>query len=342
MRIAVDVMGGDHGCRVAVHGAKSALQSDTKITALYLVGNEAEVKPALAAAGLRDARVHVVHASEVLTMEDKPVTGLRKKKDCSILRAVDLVKEGKADAVISPGNTGGIVAASTIRLRTLEGVDRPAIACIIPTEHTPFVLIDGGANPESKPVHLLHQAIMGGIYAREVLGQKRPRIGILSNGTEDIKGNDLVREANKLCRAAEMSGVDYLGFIEGHDLFTGHVDVVVTDGFVGNIVLKTIESMASGFKRMLKSGFTKNVLRQAGAALAQGVFRDMKSRMDPEEHGGAPLLGLNGNVIKVHGSAREKVFANAIRQSATAVAHHLNQHIQREVAAANARLVVLA
>lgn len=342
MRIAVDVMGGDHGCRVAVHGAKAALHSDAQITALYLVGNEAEVKPALAAAGLRDSRVHVMHASEVLTMEDKPVVGLRKKKDCSILRAVELVKDGQADAVISPGNTGGLVAASTIRLRTLEGVDRPAIACIIPTEHAQFVLIDGGANPESKPEHLLHQAIMGGIYAREVLGQKRPRVGILSNGTEDIKGNDLVREAHKLCVAAELSGVEYLGFIEGHDLFSGHVDVVVADGFVGNIVLKTIESMGGGFKRMLKSAFTKNVLRKAGAVMAQGVFRDLKSRMDPEEHGGAPLLGLNGNVIKVHGSAREKMFANAIRQCATVVAHHLNEHIAREVAAANARTAVPA
>ncbi|MDB6028546.1 MAG: fatty acid/phospholipid synthesis protein PlsX, partial [Verrucomicrobiales bacterium] len=252
MRIAVDVMGGDHGCAVVIDGIKVALQNDAKIAELYLVGKEDEIRSALRAKNCNDPRIKIFHASEVLTMEDKPIVGLRKKKDCSILRAVELLKDGHADAVISPGNTGGIVACATIRLRPLDGIDRPAIACIIPTETTPFVLIDGGANPDSKPVHLLHQAIMGGIYAREMLGRKNPRIGILSNGTEDIKGNDLVREAHQLCLRADMKGVNYLGFIEGHDLFTGQVDVVVADGFVGNIVLKTIESMGSGVKRMLK------------------------------------------------------------------------------------------
>jgi len=344
MRIAVDVMGGDHGCRVALQGAQLALTApgNDEITALFLVGAESEIRAELRSVGCRDPRVQVFHASEVLTMEDKPVVGLRKKKDCSILRAVELVKDGRADAVISPGNTGGIVAASTIRLRQLDGVDRPAIACIIPTEHSQFVLIDGGANPESKPLHLLHSAIMGGIYAREMLCHARPRVGILSNGTEDIKGNDLVREAHQLCQQAGMAGMEYLGFVEGHDLFAGRVDVVVADGFVGNIVLKTIESMGLGFKRMLKNGFSASLVRKAGAVLAGGVFRELKSRMDPEEHGGAPLLGLNGSVIKVHGSARERMFANAIRQSTAALNHNLNQHILREVAAANARIAVPA
>jgi glycerol-3-phosphate acyltransferase PlsX len=340
MRIAVDVMGGDHGCIVAIHGAKLALAApgNEKIAALILVGNESEIQSALRLAHCQDKRIQIVPASEVLTMEDKPVAGLKKKKDCSVLRAVELIKDGKADAVISPGNTGGLVAASTIRLRQLEGVERPSIACIIPTETSEWVLIDGGANPESKPVHLLHSAIMGGIYAREMLGKSRPRVGILSNGTEDIKGNDLVREANRLCLRADLAGVEYLGFVEGHALFAGHVDVVVADGFVGNIVLKTIESMGLGFKRMLKTGFAKNPMRMAGATLARGVFRDLKSRMDPEEHGGAPLLGLNGNVIKVHGSAKERMFTNAIRQSTEALANQLNQHILREVAAANAKI----
>ncbi len=342
MRIAVDVMGGDHGCGVVIDGIKIAVQNDAKISELYLVGKEEEIKAALRAKNCSDPRIKIVHASEVLTMEDKPVVGLRKKKDCSILRAVELVKDGQADAVISPGNTGGIVAASTIRLRPLDGVDRPAIACIIPTATTSFVLIDGGANPDSKPMHLLHQAIMGSIYAREMLGRKKPRVGILSNGTEDIKGNDLVREAHQLCLRANLQGIEYLGFIEGHDLFSGNVDVVVADGFVGNIVLKTIESMGTGIKRMMKTGFSANLMRKVGALLAKGVFTDLKSRMDPEEHGGAPLLGLNGNVIKVHGSARERMFANAIRQTADAVAHNLNEQITREVAAANEHVAVPA
>jgi glycerol-3-phosphate acyltransferase PlsX len=336
-------MGGDHGCIVAIQGTKVALGApgNEKITELHLVGHEDEIKAALKTAHCKDSRIRIVHASQVLTMEDKPVDGIRKKKDCSILRAVELIKEQKAEAVISPGNTGGLVAASTIRLRQLEGVERPSIACIIPTEKSEFLLLDGGATPDSKPVHLLHSAIMGGIYAREMLGKRRPRVGILSNGKEDIKGNDLVREANKLCLQCGMPGMEYLEFVEGHDLFADQVDVVVTDGFVGNIVLKTVESMGLGFKRMLKFQFNKNILRMAGGALAKGVFKELKSRMDPEEHGGAPLLGLNGNVIKVHGSARQRMFTNAIRQCTEALSHHLNDHILREVGAANAKVTLV-
>ncbi len=182
MRIVVDVMGGDRGPEAVVHGARLALKEFPDISELYLVGNEAEIHSAMKHTNLNDKRVQVVHASQVLTMEDKPVEGLRKKKDCSLLRAVDLLKDGRGQALISTGNTGGMVAASTIRLRTLEGVERPAIAPVMPSGNGYFVLVDAGATPECKPIHLAQFAIMGSLYCKEILGTKNPRVGILSNG----------------------------------------------------------------------------------------------------------------------------------------------------------------
>src|SRR5216110_1323510 len=200
MRIAVDVMGGDHGCGVVIEGAKRALQADKKITALYLVGNKAAIHAALPPGGFRDHRVRVVHASEVLTMEDKPAAAVRKKRDCSIVRAVELVHDGTADAVVSLGNTGGIFAAATFKLGRIPGVDRGGIATVIPGLDNEFVLLDSGANIECKPIHLVHYAVMGSIYSREILGYENPRVGILSIGTEETKGNELTLQAFKLCR----------------------------------------------------------------------------------------------------------------------------------------------
>jgi glycerol-3-phosphate acyltransferase PlsX len=341
MRIAVDVMGGDHGPGVVIAGVKQALQSPghERIRELFLVGQQAEIKRALAALNCSDGRLQIVNATEVLTMEDKPVAALRKKKDCSMVRAVELVKDEKAEAVISLGNTGGLVAASTLKLRPLEGVDRPAIATVMPSTKGHFVLLDAGANPECKPMHLLQFAVMGSVYSREIIGVARPRVGILSNGTEELKGTDLTREALKLCQQVDLN---FLGYVEGHDLFEDSVDVVVTDGFVGNIVLKTCESMGKGILKILKRELTANPLRKMGATLAQGAFRSIKKTMDPEAHGGAPLLGLNGNVIKVHGSAKERVVANAIRQTVEAVTHHVNRHIRDEIARASERIAVPA
>src|SRR5437867_10139123 len=199
MRIAVDVMGGDHGCGVVIEGAKRALQADKRITSLYLVGDKAAIHAALPARGFRDHRVRVVHASEVLTMDDKPASAVRRKKDSSITRAVELVHEGKADAVVSLGNTGGIFAAATFKLGRVPGVDRGGIATVIPTPDNEFVLVDAGANIECKPIHLAHYAIMGSIYSREILGYKHPRVGILSIGIEENKGNALSLDAIKLC-----------------------------------------------------------------------------------------------------------------------------------------------
>ena len=335
MRIVVDAMGGDHGCEAVVSGVKLALAALPQITQLHLVGNEAELRPMLEKHALADPRLRLLHASQVLTMEDKPVEGLRRKKDCSLLRAVDLLRDGVGDALVSLGNTGGMVAASTIRLRTLPGVERPAIATVMPSEKQEFILIDAGANPDCKPLHLAQFAIMGNIYSRELLGRKAPRVGILSNGTEESKGTELTREASKLCSKLDLN---FIGYVEGHDLYSDKVEVVVTDGFTGNIVLKTSESLAKGIFRLLKSELTATPVRKFGAYLSRDAFRALKKRMDPEVYGGAPLLGLNGNVIKAHGSAQERAIMNAIRVAGETVAHHINDLIIKEIAAASSVL----
>ena len=335
MRIVVDVMGGDHGPEVIIDGVRLALQSDTKITELYLVGDEGQIEAALKRLGCTDPRVRIAHASEVLTMDDKPVEGLRRKKDCSILRAVELIKDGAADALISPGNTGGLVAASTIRLRPIAGVDRPGIATVIPTQENEFVLLDSGASVECRPVHLLHFAIMGHVYSRDVLGYSKPRVGILCNGTEPNKGVELTIEANRLCK---MVDINFIGNVEGHDLFHNRVDVVICDGFIGNIALKTIESFARGMKDWVMDEIRRNPLRMLGAALAGGALMTIKRRMDPDAYGGAPLLGLNGTIMKAHGSARAKAIKSAIRLTTGAVENQINETILHEIAQANARL----
>src|SRR5204862_5931248 len=279
--------------------------------------------------------MRVLHGSGVLTMEDHPAGAVRKKKDCSIVRAAELVREGKADALVSVGNSGGMFTAATFKLGRIPGVDRGGIATVIPTPDNEFVLLDSGANIECKPIHLVHYAVMGSIYSGEILGYKNPRVGILSIGTEENKGNELTLEAFKLCKQLDLN---FVGNIEGHDLFKGRVDVVVCDGFVGNIVLKTCESLALGIFSMLKKELTASPHRQLGALLARNAFRAIKRRMDPDTHGGAPLLGFNGVVLKAHGSARERAIANAIGVTARNLQHQVNATIAREVARANERL----
>jgi phosphate acyltransferase len=335
MRIAVDVMGGDHGSETIIEGARLALRADDAITQLFFVGREAEIKAALARNGCRDPRISIVNATEVLSMEDKPVEGLRRKKDCSILRAVELIKEGKADGLISPGNTGGIVAASMIRLRPLPGLERPGIATVIPAASNEFVLLDSGASVECRPAHLLHFAIMGSIYSREILGYRNPRVGILSNGTEPNKGTEMTLEAFRLCKMADLN---FIGNVEGHDLFHNRVDVVVCDGFIGNIVLKTLESFAKGLTGWLKEEISKNPKRMLGGMLVKSAVRSIIRRTDPDNRGGAPLLGLNGTIFKAHGSAGDRAIMNGIRECTTALQHRLNQIIQSEAAAANKKI----
>ncbi len=338
MRIAVDVMGGDHGCGVVIEGVKRALALDAKISAVHLVGRQEEVQNALKAAQLHDPRVQVAHASEVMTMEDKPTAALRKKKDSSMARAIEMVADGRVDAVISLGNTGGILAVATMKLRPLPGVERAGIATVIPAPDNEFVLLDSGANIDCKPLHLAQYAVMGHVYSREILGCRKPRVGLLSIGTEDSKGNELTQEAFKLCKRID---INFIGNVEGYDLFKNRVDVVICDGFVGNVVLKTCESLAVGMISMLKEELSRNPKRQLGAYLAQNALRAIKRRMDPEAYGGAPLLGLNGTVMKAHGSAREKAIMNAMRITTETIQHQINQVITDEVRRATERLAVV-
>jgi glycerol-3-phosphate acyltransferase PlsX len=334
MRIVVDVMGGDHGPGVVIKGVKAALEAYANIGELHLVGQQSEIESALKRAECSDPRLRLHHASEVITMEDKP-NDIRRKKDASMVRAMELVRDGKAEAVISRGNTGVLMASAIFKLRRLDPVDRPAIAAVMPSGKGEFVLLDAGANPECKPDHLVQFAIMGNIYSRELLGHKTPRVGILCNGTEDGKGTELTREAARLCRLTKLN---FIGYVEGHDLFDDRVDVAVTDGFVGNIVLKSIESMGKALIEMLRRELTANPLRYMGATLAKGALKNIKHRMDPEAYGGAPFLGLNGTVIKAHGSARDKAITNAIRVAIETIQYKINESIVREVALANEQL----
>jgi glycerol-3-phosphate acyltransferase PlsX len=333
MRIAVDVMGGDHGCSVVIEGVKQALEADKSIAALYLVGNETEINAACKAAQLKDSRVQITHASEVLTMDDDPLK-VRRKKDSSMVRAIELVSNGRADAVISRGNTGALVAAS-MKLGRLDGVKRPAITARMPSRKQDFVLLDAGANDVCEPLHLAQFAVMGNIYAQALLGVSRPRVGVLSNGSEETKGNDLTRGAAKLCRQLDLN---FIGYVEGFDLFNDAVDVVVTDGFTGNVVLKTAESLGYAIGSILKAELQASPIRQLGAMLAKGGLMKMKKRMDPEVYGGAVVLGLNGTVIKAHGSSRERSIANAIRVATEEISHGVNQLVSQQIARANQRL----
>ena len=325
-------MGGDHGCGVVIAGVKRALEDNKNLSTIFLVGDKDKIHAALPPRGFRDHRVRVVHASEVIEMDDKPVVALRKKKDSSVGRAAELVSNGEADALISLGNTGGLFAAATFKVGRIPGVDRGCISAVIPRQGNEFVLLDAGANVECKPIHLAQFAVMGNVYSREILKRKNPRVGVLSIGTEDSKGNELTLGAFRLCQKLNLN---LIGNIEGHDLFKDHVDVVICDGFIGNIVLKTSESLAVAMFSMLKRELMQNAKRQIGAFLAKDAFRAIRKRMDPEVYGGAPLLGFKNVVLKAHGSARERAVASAIRVTSETIKNQINQMIANDIAAAN-------
>jgi glycerol-3-phosphate acyltransferase PlsX len=337
MRIAVDVMGGDHGCGVVISGVKLALEADARISSVLLVGQEDKIRPVLREIGLEDKRAQIVHASEVLTMEDKPLEGIRKKKDSSMVRAIELVRDAKADAIISAGNTGALVAGS-MKLGRLDGVERPAIACRFPSLSQDFIMLDCGANVVAEPTHLAQFAVMGSVYAREILGTEKPRVGVLCNGTEEGKGTELTKEAARLCAKLDLN---FMGNCEGFHLFNDGVDVVVCDGFVGNIVLKSCESLSKTIARLLKNELQANPVRALGGGLAKGAFKALKRRLDPEVYGGAAVLGVNGIVIKAHGSSGERAIMSAIRVAAEEIRHGLTEVVARRIAAANETLSTL-
>lgn len=328
MRVAVDAMGGDFAPRAIVAGALEAARRLPKLDKIILVGDRNAVEAELAKHGARPSCIEIFHASEVIGMEEKPVDAVRRKKDSSVLRAVDLVKNGQAEAMMSAGNTGAVVVAATLKLRKLEGVDRPAIAAIMPSPHKPFVLIDAGANTECTPLNLAQFAAMGSVYAHEILHRDRPVVGLMSIGTEETKGNEITRET---FRVLSRSSLNFKGNIEGHDLFEGDVDVAVCDGFVGNVILKTSESVGHAVGTWIKKEFTANPIRILGALLLRGATRHMREVMDPSAYGGAPLLGVKGVCIISHGSSNALAVYNAIRVAAESVDQKLTERLVAEV-----------
>lgn len=329
--IAVDVMGSDMGSAEIIAGVKQALREDKSAYEIIVVGNEAEITPMLLRANiLRDNRVKVYNATEVIGMDEKPIQAIKSKRDSSMMRAIETVKLGSADAVLSCGNTGALMAGGTIRLRTIDGIERPALATIIPGKAKNFVMIDVGASPDPKPESLVDNAILGANYARIALGVKSPRVGLMSNGTEDGKGNMLVQTAHKLFRA-QNGVVNYGGLLEGFSLFDGEFDVVVCDGFTGNVLLKSLESSVRMMKEIIKEEISKNWIRKFGILLAKGAFKDMKKRIPVDKFSGAPLLGLNGLVVKAHGSSNRKQIAGAIHITLRCLRMRINDKIKADV-----------
>ena len=328
MKIAVDAMGGDFAPRNIVEGAALALAEYDHLEKLFLVGDTPQIEAELARLHCNDRRIEIAHSTQVVAMDDDAVASVRRKKDSSISRAVELVKNGDADAVMSAGHTGAAVAASTIKLRLLSGIDRAGIATLFPTETNMFVLIDAGANPDARPMHLLQYAVMGSVYSRHVLGYSDPTVGLLSIGTEDSKGNEFTKEVFKLLKD---SGLPFRGNVEGHDLFEKPVEVVICEGFVGNVMLKSCEALAHAIFTWLKHELAKNPLRLAGGAMARGAFKTIYNKVSAEQAGGSALLGVDGIVIIAHGSSSAKAAKNAIRVGMESVEQQVNPHIVDEM-----------
>lgn len=311
MRIALDAMGGDHAPAVTVEGAVEAIRQWPELK-VVLVGDETALVRELIDRRSTENNITLKHASEFIVM-DEPFSALRKKKDSSIKRAVELVKSNEADAVVSAGHSGITMATALLLLGKSTGVDRPAIAATMPTFKKPFVLIDAGANVDCTPENLLQFALMADAYCRLILDRPSPKIALLSIGEEATKGNELTKEAFKLLSKAN---INFMGNIEGKDIFLGNADVVVCDGFTGNVVLKTAEGMAEVTIKMLKREITDTPARKLGYLLMKPVFRNFKKQTDYEEYGGAPLLGINGTCIICHGRSTPTAIKNAIRVAA--------------------------
>jgi glycerol-3-phosphate acyltransferase PlsX len=310
IKIAVDVMGGDNAPATEIAGAILACRQWG--SHVILVGDSGLIEKNLAAHQLAGLNLEVHHASEVVGMDDSASDAVRKKKDSSIRVAFDLVKNGQADAVVSTGNSGATMAAGMFVLKRVAGIDRPAIATVLPNQVDRTVVLDMGANVDCKAQNLQQFAIMGSLYAEHVLGKTAPRVGLLSNGTEEKKGTDLTREAHHLLKKTDLN---YVGYVEGADVYNGTTDVIVCDGFVGNVLLKVSEGLAVAIASMLKKEIENRFLARLGYLLSLQAFKAFKKRVDPAEYGGAPLLGLDGTGIICHGSSSPVAISVAIRQA---------------------------
>jgi len=326
IKIAVDAMGSDHSPAVEVDGAvQAAAQYGVPIV---LVGHKDRICELLAKHETAGLPVEVEHASEAVTMEDSPTTAFRRKKDSSINVAAHLMRDGKVSGVVSAGNTGAVMATAKFVVGALPVVDRPALSTVLPTQKgKPAILLDVGANVDCKPHHLEQFAIMGDIYSRTIFGIRRPRVGLLSIGEEDSKGNELTKEVFKSLKRAPLN---FIGNVEGRDIFKGDVDVIVCDGFTGNVVLKLSEGLYETFIEMLRQELQKTLTAKVGSIFAQNAFRQFKRRLDYSEYGGAPLLGIKGITIVCHGRSNANAIKNAVRVANEFCKHNVNDAIETE------------
>jgi glycerol-3-phosphate acyltransferase PlsX len=321
LKIAVDAMGGDRAPDAVVEGALLAARDlDVEIV---LVGPKEVVEQKLSEHGAVPPSIQIAHASQIVAMDESPTAALR-KRDSSLMVAYALMHQGEVQAVVSAGNSGAMMAIGMFVVGNLPQVDRPAISVVLPTTGKGAVIIDAGANVDCKPRQLVQFGLMGSIYSERVLGVAWPRVGVLSNGEEESKGNDLTRAASE---QLSQSSLNYIGYVEGRDLFNDEVDVVVCDGFTGNVALKTIEGLVGFIGRALKEAFQESMLSRIGYLLSRGSLRRAYSRLDYTEYGGAPLLGLAGVAIVAHGGSGPKEIKNAIRVAKEAVSHDVNRHI---------------
>jgi len=330
--IALDAMGGDHAPRAEVEGA--ILAARELGVRILLVGIESAVRQELNRHRQRNLPIEVVNATEVITMSDSPSQAFRRKKDSSVHVAAKLVRDGKADALVSMGNTGAVMTVARFVLGTLRSVDRPALAAAFPNmKEKVTVILDVGANVDSKAVQIEQFAVMGEIYYRTIFGVKRPRVAMLSIGEEEMKGNELTREASSRLK---QTSLNFVGNVEGRDVFRGNVDVIVCDGFIGNVALKISEGLVEHIGGMLKKAIKSRLTSQLGYVLSKSAFDDFRRRTDYSEYGGAPLLGVKGITIIGHGRSNPIAIKNAIRVANELCRSHVNEKIEQEVSAAAA------
>lgn len=328
MQIAVDAMGGDFAPTEVVKGAVESATNNSMVSRILLIGVSDIIKQELAKLPKVPNKLEIVHASEYIGMDEQPVMAVKRKLDSSINRGIEMIKAGNADAFVSMGNTGAVMVASALKLGTLEGVKRPALAVVMPTLNRPFILIDAGANTDCTPEMLAQFAAMGVIYSRTVIRKQEPVLGLLSVGSEAGKGNEVTKEAYNIL---SNTNFNFRGNVEGHDIFKGETDVIVCDGFVGNVVLKTSESAAEAIITWMRKEFKKNLMRLVGALILKGAFKALKKRTDPSVYGGALLLGVNGICIVGHGVSRSKAVFHAISLATKSAHSGLNEMIINEI-----------
>ncbi|MCR4923659.1 MAG: phosphate acyltransferase PlsX [Lachnospiraceae bacterium] len=328
VNVVVDAMGGDNAPKAPVKASVNAVRDEKNIK-VFLIGRESVIKEELSKYTYDSERIEIVDASEVIETGEAPVMAIRKKKDSSIVKGLNLIKEGKADAFISSGSSGAILVGGQVIVGRLKGVERPPLAPLIPTENGVCCLIDCGANVDARPSHLVQFAKMGSIYMENVIGIKNPRVGIVNIGAEEEKGNLLVKETFPLLKSCP--DINFIGSIEARDIPFGKADVVVCEAFVGNVILKFYEGTGAVLKNVLKEGLMSSLKSKIGALLIKDSLKDTMKKFDPSEYGGAPLLGLKGLVVKAHGSAREKEFEIAIRQCATFKEQRINDKINEKI-----------